>query len=34
MCFAVNRVNDPEGAYRYFCGIMWNKIKKRRVGIL
>jgi len=34
MCFAVNRVNDPEGAYRYFCGIMWNKIKKRRIELL
>ena len=26
MCFAVNRVNDPEGAYRYFVEL-WNKIK-------
>lgn len=26
------KVNDPEGAVRYFCGICWNKIKGRGIN--
>lgn len=25
---AVNRVDDPDGAASYFCGICWNKIRE------
>jgi hypothetical protein len=32
MQIAASRINDPEDALKYFCGICWNKIKDRENG--